>query len=59
VNLRGGVFRLQPRQADDSRRSIDHFFRSLAADQRTNAIGVVLSGADGDGALGLKAIDKG
>jgi len=56
VNLRGGVFRLQPRQADDSRRSIDHFFRSLAADQRTNAIGVVLSGADGDGALGLKAI---
>ena len=36
--------------------SIDHFFYSLAADQKTNAVGVVLSGMDSDGALGLKSI---
>ncbi len=35
---------------------IDLFFRSLAADQKNYAIGVVLSGADSDGALGLKTI---
>ena len=35
---------------------IDHFFRSLAADQKNRSIGVILSGADHDGALGLKAI---
>ena len=37
-------------------RPIDHFFRSLAAEYKTHAIGVVLSGADSDGALGLQAI---
>src|SRR4029453_935228 len=36
--------------------SIDHFFRSLAAEQKTRAIGVVLSGNESDGALGLAAI---
>lgn len=35
---------------------IDAFMRSLALDQKNHAIGVVLSGADGDGASGLKAI---
>src|SRR5271166_2754886 len=37
-------------------RPIDHFFRSLAAERKTHAIGVVLSGADSDGALGLQTI---
>ncbi len=55
VAIKGGVFRLEPRQPDGNR-VIDHFFRSLATDQRTHAIGVVLSGTDSDGALGLKAI---
>lgn len=36
--------------------SIDFFFMSLAEDQGAAAIGVILSGAGGDGALGLKAI---
>jgi len=35
---------------------IDHFFRSLADDQGTYAIGVVLSGTGTDGTFGLKAI---
>jgi two-component system CheB/CheR fusion protein len=34
----------------------DAFFTSLAADRGHKAIAVVLSGADGDGSLGLKAI---
>jgi len=35
---------------------IDEFFDSLALDQGPNAIGIILSGAGHDGALGLKAI---
>ncbi len=37
----------------------DAFFTSLAADRGHKAIAVVLSGADGDGSLGLKAIKAG
>jgi two-component system, chemotaxis family, CheB/CheR fusion protein len=35
---------------------IDHFFRSLADDQREHAIGIILSGSGNDGSLGLKSI---
>ncbi|MBE9079407.1 PAS domain-containing protein [Romeria aff. gracilis LEGE 07310] len=35
---------------------IDHFFHSLAKTWDSSAIGIVLSGSNGDGALGLKAI---
>jgi two-component system CheB/CheR fusion protein len=35
---------------------IDHFFRSLAQDQKELAIGIVLSGTGSDGSLGLKEI---
>jgi two-component system CheB/CheR fusion protein len=35
---------------------VDHLFRSLAEDQNSRAIGVVLSGGGTDGTLGLKAI---
>jgi two-component system CheB/CheR fusion protein len=37
-------------------KAVDHFMVSLAADQRERAIGIVLTGSDGDGALGVKAI---
>ena len=40
------------------RRPIDVFFSALAADQRELAAGVVLSGSDGDGTLGIKAIKE-
>ncbi len=57
VQLQHGRFLVEPRQVDERiRRPIDLFFRSLGADQRQHAIGVVLSGADSDGALGLKSI---
>ncbi len=57
VQLQGGRFHVEPRAVDERiRRPIDLFFRSLGADQRQHAIGVVLSGADSDGALGLKSI---
>lgn len=57
VQMRGGRFHVEPRATTDRiPRPIDLFFRSLGTDQRGRAIGVVLSGADADGALGLKAL---
>ncbi len=57
LTLRRGAFRLEARSpAERVPRTIDQFFRSLAVDQKNHAIGVVLSGADADGALGLKTI---
>lgn len=50
---------LQVREVVDRRGlrgSIDHFFRSLAEDQRERAIAIVLSGTGTEGALGARAI---
>ena len=38
---------------------IDTFFRSLAEDQTSNAVGIILSGTASDGTLGLAAIKNG
>jgi len=38
--------------------SVDRFFRSLAGDQGSNAVGVILSGSGTDGTLGLRAIKE-
>lgn len=57
LTLHEGVFHIEPPPANERvLKTIDTFFYSLAADQKNHAIGVVLSGADADGALGLKAI---
>ena len=57
ATVKEGVFHVEQRTANERfPRTIDRFFNSLAADQKNHAIGVVLSGADADGALGLKAI---
>jgi two-component system CheB/CheR fusion protein len=57
ATLDKGVFRVAPRPAGPrSPMPIDLFFRSLAAEQKNFAVGVVLSGADADGAFGLKTI---
>jgi two-component system CheB/CheR fusion protein len=55
VTVAGGVLHV----ASDPQHApmpIDTFLRSLAVDQGNRAIGVVLSGAGSDGALGAKAI---
>ena len=52
-----GLLRLLPREKIDGKyMPADAFFESLAVDRCNKAIGVVLSGADGDGALGLMTI---
>lgn len=57
LTLHDGYFRVEQRDSKDRfPKTIDKFFNSLAADQKNHAIGVVLSGADADGALGLKSI---
>jgi two-component system, chemotaxis family, CheB/CheR fusion protein len=59
LTVAGGKLRIGTRQEPRSvhvTAAIDIFFRSLAADQGSNAIGVVLSGTGSDGTLGLAAI---
>ncbi|PWU11468.1 MAG: hypothetical protein C5B51_02600 [Terriglobia bacterium] len=58
IAIRQGHLYLEPRQAATPHMPIDHFFRSLAEDQGSKAIGVVLSGTASDGTLGLKAIKE-
>ena len=59
MTVQGDVLRLVPRTAKVPHRPLDSFFCSLADDRQTDAIGVVLSGNDADGALGLQAIRDG
>ena len=57
ATLEKGAFEVTSRPAGArSPMPIDLFFRSLAAEQKNFAVGVVLSGADADGAFGLKTI---
>ncbi|MEH1842875.1 MAG: CheR family methyltransferase [Nostoc sp.] len=57
MTLRNGMLHLAPRQKTSGRYMPgDTFFSSLAAEQGNKAIAIVLSGTDGDGAQGLKAV---
>src|SRR5688572_17117011 len=56
LTVEGNVLRLVPRTAKVPHRPLDSFLCSLALDRKGEAIGVVLSGNDADGALGLQAI---
>jgi two-component system, chemotaxis family, CheB/CheR fusion protein len=53
-----GVLHLMTPPAHGIRLPVDYFFRSLAQDQGSRSIGVVLSGAGSDGTFGLKAIKE-
>ncbi|MBD1915245.1 MULTISPECIES: chemotaxis protein CheB [Cyanophyceae] len=55
MTIVAGELRLQPRPRSGSH-IIDTFFNALAQERGTKAIGVVLSGANADGTLGLEAI---
>ncbi|WP_052049493.1 chemotaxis protein CheB [Leptolyngbya sp. KIOST-1] len=56
MTIEAGELRLQPRPRRTASRLIDSFFSALAQERGAKAIGVVLSGADADGTLGLEAI---
>lgn len=57
VALANGSFQLSPVNTNNkSFFRIDHFFRSLAEDQGSNAICIVLSGTGSDGTIGLREI---
>ena len=54
MTISQGILRLTPRtEKQGHHMPIDRFLRSLAEDQRSNAIGVILSGTASDGTLGL------
>lgn len=55
----GGSLRLSPRKSSPAETlPIDRFFRSLAKDCESRAVGVVLSGTGSDGAQGLMAVKE-
>ena len=57
MTIAQGKLRLYPRKEHEAPpMTIDLFFRSLAQEQQTRAIGVVLSGTGCDGTLGIEAI---
>ncbi|MFT4720340.1 MAG: PAS domain S-box-containing protein [Candidatus Azotimanducaceae bacterium] len=56
--LHGDLFLLDPTAPRGLRLPIDFFLRSLAADQRERAVGVILSGMGSDGTLGMRAIKE-
>ena len=58
MTIANGVLHLVKREGRSHHMPIDTFLRSLAEDQHSNAIGVILSGTANDGTLGLSAIKK-
>lgn len=59
MSILNGVLSLAPRKAARGQHMpIDHFFRSLAEDQKDRAIGIILSGTASDGTMGLSAIKE-
>lgn len=54
LTISNGALRVELR--GDHQMTIDHFFRSLAVEYGSRAVGVILSGTASDGTLGLKAI---
>ncbi|WP_328285774.1 chemotaxis protein CheB [Rhizobium mesoamericanum] len=57
LTIKGGRLQIRkPDQAKRERKPIDIFFASLALDRAEQSAAVILSGGDGDGTLGAKAI---
>jgi two-component system CheB/CheR fusion protein len=57
MTIAGGVLKLKPRgDARGPHLPVDAFFRSLAEDRQSGAIGVILSGTGSDGTLGVEDI---
>jgi len=59
LDIEAGRLRMRkPTSSRSDRKPIDVFFSALATDQCEYAAGIVLSGGDGDGTLGVKAIKE-
>lgn len=59
LTIEAGILHLvKPAPPRVTRRPIDTFFLSLAADQGENAVSIVLSGTGSDGAVGVTAIKE-
>jgi two-component system, chemotaxis family, CheB/CheR fusion protein len=56
LSISGGVLHSPDRPVSGRNMPIDDFFRALAADRGSRALGVVMSGTASDGTLGLQAI---
>ena len=56
LTIASGCLQLRPREAKVAPRTVDTFLSALAVERGSKAIGVILSGGDGDGAVGLKAV---
>jgi two-component system, chemotaxis family, CheB/CheR fusion protein len=54
----GRLFIRKPSATHRERKPIDIFLSSLASDQADMAVGIILSGGDSDGTLGIKAIKE-
>lgn len=58
MTVLGGKLHLKEIEGRALNLPIDIFFRSLAADQENNAIGIILSGTGTDGTLGIRSIKE-
>ena len=59
LSITGGALGVRkPSHGRPERKPIDIFLSALASDQGENAVAVILSGGDGDGTLGLKAVKE-
>ena len=59
LSLSDGELRLSELRHEHGKRlTVDAFFRSLAESHGVHAVAIVLSGADGDGALGVKRVKE-
>lgn len=59
MTIEDGVFQLEPPfKACGIRLPVDRFLRSLASDQREQAVAIILSGTGSDGTLGIQAIKE-
>ena len=54
--LHGTLHLMEPASQERVPLPIDYFFRSLAEDQKQQAVGIILSGTGTDGTVGLRAI---
>ncbi len=59
MTIQNGTLRLVATEPGKrEHKPVDLFFASLAEDQGPSAVGVIMSGGDGDGALGVKVINE-